>query len=243
MSCENCKTGFAWDGKAVGKESTLGKNKAYITGDSKDGAILIICDIFGWTLPNVRIIADHYAKEACATVYVVDYFDGEVLDPDVMSNPEKSKNFDLGAFIGRNNKELRWPEVKASAQELKKQYSKVGAMGFCYGGWACFKLAAEPSLIDAVSTAHPSLLEKAEVDAVKMPVQILAPENDFAYTEELKKYTVETLPKTGVQWEYIYFPGMSHGFAARGDPTDPKQLAGLVRAKRSVVNFFNEFLH
>jgi hypothetical protein len=72
MSCENCKTGFAWDGKSTGKESTLGQNKAYITGDSKDAAILVICDIFGWTLPNVRILADHYAKEASATVYVVD---------------------------------------------------------------------------------------------------------------------------------------------------------------------------
>jgi hypothetical protein len=72
MSCENCKTGFAWEGKSTGKETTLGNNKAYVTGDNKDAAILIICDIFGWTLPNVRLIADHYAKEANATVYVPD---------------------------------------------------------------------------------------------------------------------------------------------------------------------------
>jgi hypothetical protein len=72
MSCENCKTGFAWEGKSTGKETTLGNNKAYVTGDNKDAAILIICDIFGWTLPNVRILADHYAKEANATVYVPD---------------------------------------------------------------------------------------------------------------------------------------------------------------------------
>jgi dienelactone hydrolase len=170
-------------------------------------------------------------------------FDGEVVDPDALSDPEKAKNFDLMAFIGRHSKEIRWPEVKASAQELKKKYSKVGAIGFCYGGWACFKLAADTSLIDAVSTAHPSLLDKAEVDAVKQPVQILAPENDFAYTEELKKYTLETLPKTGVSWEYIYFPGMQHGFAARGDPNDPKQKEALERAKRSAVNFLTEYLH
>jgi dienelactone hydrolase len=170
-------------------------------------------------------------------------FDGEVVDPDAMSDPEKAKKFDLMAFIGRNSKEIRWPEIKDCAQELKKQYSKVAAMGFCYGGWACFKLAADPSLIDAVSTAHPSLLDKAEVDAVKVPVQVLAPENDFAYTEELKKYTLDTLPKTGVQWEYIYFPGLTHGFAARGDPNDKKQKDGLERAKRVAVNFFQEFLH
>jgi hypothetical protein len=74
MSCENCKTGFAWNGKSTGKETTLGKNKAYVTGDNKDAALLIICDIFGWTLPNVRLLADHYAKEANVTVYVPDLY-------------------------------------------------------------------------------------------------------------------------------------------------------------------------
>ena len=72
MSCENCKTGFKWNGQTTGKESTLGKSKAYVTGESKDAAVLILTDIFGWTLPNIRLIADHFAKEAQATVYVPD---------------------------------------------------------------------------------------------------------------------------------------------------------------------------
>jgi hypothetical protein len=72
MSCDNCKTGFKWDGKSVGKETTLNDQKAYVTGDSKDAAILIVTDIFGWTLPNIRILADHYAQECNATVYVPD---------------------------------------------------------------------------------------------------------------------------------------------------------------------------
>lgn len=74
MSCENCKTGFKWNGTSVGKETTLNSAGAYVTGDSKDAAILIVTDIFGWKLPNIRIIADHYAKEANATVYVPDMF-------------------------------------------------------------------------------------------------------------------------------------------------------------------------
>lgn len=67
-----CKEGFKWNGQAVGKETTLGKNPAYVTGDNKDAAVLIVCDIFGWKLPNVRLLADHYAKEANVTVYVPD---------------------------------------------------------------------------------------------------------------------------------------------------------------------------
>ncbi|KAJ4318944.1 hypothetical protein N0V94_004175 [Neodidymelliopsis sp. IMI 364377] len=243
MSCENCKTGFKWDGTASGKETTLGNSKAYVSGDSKDAAILILTDIFGWTLPNIRLIADHFAKESQATVYVPDLFEGEVVDPDALSNPEKAKNFDLMAFIGRHSKDIRWPEIKEHAQTLKRQYKKVIAIGYCYGGWACFKLAADPQLIDAVSMAHPSLVDKAEIDATKVPIQILAPENDFAFTEELKKYALEKLPQLNIPWEYVYFPGVQHGFAARGDPNDPTQKAALEKAKRDAVGFFNEYLH
>ncbi|KAF5010617.1 hypothetical protein FDECE_3219 [Fusarium decemcellulare] len=243
MPCDDCKTGFQWNGTPAGKETTLNGAKAYVTGDSKDTAILILTDLFGHTLPNVRILADHYAKEANATVYVPDIFGGEFVHPDALSDPEVAKTFDLRAFLGRNTKEIRWPEIKAAAQTLKAQYSKVAAIGFCYGGWACFQLAADPSLIDAISVAHPSGLEKSEIDGIKVPVQVLAPENDHEYTEELKMYTFEALPGTGVQWEYVHFPGLRHGFATRGDPNDEKQKNGLERAKRSAIHFFNEFLH
>lgn len=35
-------------------------------------AVLIVHDLFGWNLPNARLLADHYAKEADATVYLPD---------------------------------------------------------------------------------------------------------------------------------------------------------------------------
>ncbi|KAF4972205.1 hypothetical protein FSARC_1187 [Fusarium sarcochroum] len=243
MTCDDCKTGFQWNGTPVGKESTLNGATAYVTGDSKDTAILVLTDFFGHTLLNTRLLADHYAKETKATVYVPDIFGGEFVHPDALSNPERAKDFNLGAFLGRNTKEIRWPEIKAAAETLKSQYTKVAAIGFCYGGWACFKLAADPSLIDAASTAHPSGLEKHEIEGVKVPVQVLAPENDHEYTNEMKSYTFETLSKAGVQWEYVHFPGLRHGFASRGDPNDTNQKNGLERAKRNAVHFFNEYLH
>ena len=58
MACDNCKTGFKWDGQSAGTETTLNDKKAYVTGGSQDAAILIVTDIFGWTLPNIRILAD-----------------------------------------------------------------------------------------------------------------------------------------------------------------------------------------
>ncbi|KAK4565245.1 hypothetical protein LTR86_003862 [Recurvomyces mirabilis] len=242
MSGECCKSGHAWLGKPTGTEQKLANNNAYVTGSSNERAILLVPDIYGWTLNNSRLLADSYAEKVNATVYVPDYFAGEVVHPDTLRDPERQKAFDMYEFAGRNSAEKRWPEVKACAEALKAQYAKVAAVGFCWGGWACLRLAADPTLIDAISTAHPAMMEKSDFDNVKVPVQLIAPENDFTFTPEMKAYSLEALPKTGVQWEYVYFAGYTHGFASRGDLTTEKGVAGLERAKRSVINFFGEFL-
>ena len=47
------------------------------------------------------------------------------------------------AFIGRNSKEIRYPEIKTTAELLKKKYKKVGAIGFCYGKCCIFFLCGD----------------------------------------------------------------------------------------------------
>lgn len=67
-----CKTGFRWEGKLTGKETKIAGLDTYVVGSNKDVAILIVHDILGWTSPNLRLLADHYAPEVNATVYLVD---------------------------------------------------------------------------------------------------------------------------------------------------------------------------
>ena len=67
-----CRTGFLWNGTPSGKEGKLTSKNAYITGDNADRAILLCHDAFGWKLNNTRLLADHYAKEVGATVYLPD---------------------------------------------------------------------------------------------------------------------------------------------------------------------------
>lgn len=182
--------------------------------------------------------------------------------------------------MNRHAKDKRYPEMVACAKALKGElgFKKVGAIGFCWGGWAVFQLGGKgasitpPSplpfkshqstslrkkrerkkgsnrplgenLVDCISTAHPSLLTKEEINNVAVPVQVLAPEHDPQLTPELKAHCNATIPTLNVAYDYQYFPGLAHGFAAKGDPKDDVQRKGLERAKNAAVGWFAQFLH
>lgn len=170
-------------------------------------------------------------------------YDGEVIPPETLTDPEKRAKFSVPDFLGRHGKDQRYPSILDVAKTLKSKHKKTAAIGYCWGAWACFRLAADPSLVDAISMAHPSLVEKTEIDGVKVPTQIMAPEHDPMFSPELKEYANKVIPTLGVPYEYIYFPGLAHGFAAKGDEGDKAQKDGLERAKNSAVKFFKEFLH
>ncbi|KAH8166361.1 hypothetical protein CIB48_g1895 [Xylaria polymorpha] len=186
MSFSSCclKT-FTWGGTPVGKEVKLANNDSYVTGDNKDAAVLFIHDLFGWKYNNIRLLADHYAREANVTVYVPDFFDGWVVDWELVEQ-EKFDKIDLATMAKTNSREVRGPEMEACAKALKGEhgFKRLGAIGFCYGGWAVCHLGHkkhEPKLVDAVSMGHPSWLVKEDIENLAVPVQILAPEFDHAF--------------------------------------------------------------
>lgn len=70
-----CLQGFQWDGKPEGEEIMLGDLKTYVVGPTdSNAAILLIHDIFGWTFPNLRLLADYYARSVGARVWMPDLY-------------------------------------------------------------------------------------------------------------------------------------------------------------------------
>ena len=67
------------------------------------------------------------------------------MSPDTMSDPKKREAFSVPDFIGRNSKDLRYPEILSAAKALKEDlgFKRIGAIGFCFGGWAVFRLGAK----------------------------------------------------------------------------------------------------
>ncbi|KAK1757056.1 alpha/beta-hydrolase [Echria macrotheca] len=249
-----CLKAFQWDGTPTGTEGYLpgSPNKTYITGTNPNVAVFVIHDLLAWTFPNIRLLADHYAREIDATVYVPDFFGGETLPIDLVLAARWAE-LDLHGFIGRNSREIREPEIIGFARALRAaNYDKVGAIGFCYGGWAVHRLGArefldpdtgKSSLVDCVTAGHPSLLTKKDIDEVAVPVQILAPEIDAAYTDEFKLHSFVTMQKNGVPFNYVHFPKVEHACFVRGDLNIKGEREALVRGKNEAVSWARLWLH
>lgn len=87
----------------------------------------------------------------------------------------------LPDFLQPNSKSLRTPEIFEIAKVLRNKHKRIGAIGFCFGGWGAFRLAAKVNteqLVDCISVAHPTDLTKEEIQKAAVPVQIMAPEFD-----------------------------------------------------------------
>jgi dienelactone hydrolase len=239
-----CFQGFEWEGTPRGHIGKLANNEAYITGDNPDVALLYIADLLGWTFPNALLLADHYAREINATVYLPDFFGGEVLAFEPILKG-RWHEFDLAGYIKRNSRDIREPEIFDCARALRAKYKKVGAVGFCYGGWAVSRLGAKehsPPLVECISAGHPSLLTEKDIDEVAVPVQILAPEVDQMFTVEMKRHSFDTLQKLGLPFDYQHFPGVAHGCLIRGDQDHPGEREAMLRGKNAVVSWFIQFL-
>ncbi|KAK0720220.1 dienelactone hydrolase family protein [Lasiosphaeris hirsuta] len=245
-----CLKGFEWDGTPTGTVLTLPGvgNPAYVTGYNPSRAIFLIHDLFGWTFPNTRLLADHYAREANATVYVPDFFGGDVIEWEPVIN-ERWEEVNAPKFIAPHTREIREPEIFAYAKALRDKYAKVGAIGFCYGGWAVFRLGSKDNagacggkgLVDCVVAGHPTFLTEKDIDEVAVPVQMLAPEIDAAYTAELKAYTFTSLQKSGNAFDYQHFPRAVHACFVRGDPRKKGEREAMVRGKNAAVGWFNQW--
>jgi hypothetical protein len=71
-------------GEPEGRIGTLSNNAAYITGRNANVAILLIHDLFCWTFPNLRLLADHLANEVGCTCYIIDLYAPYPSSPDVV---------------------------------------------------------------------------------------------------------------------------------------------------------------
>ncbi|GAA5895651.1 hypothetical protein JCM8208_005290 [Rhodotorula glutinis] len=220
-----CISGFKHDGTPAGKIEQVGGVRTYVTvpqGDyDKEKALLFLTDIFGVdTLPNGQLLADSYAANGYAT-YVPDYLNG---DP-VSQEAYQSGKFDLMAWLGKHGQDVTRPYVDKVVAELKsKGVKRVAAVGFCFGGRYVADLVLDDA-IDVAMVAHPSLLKVPEdiqnLAKKQTPFLWNHATEDVMFNKEQQKIATEILKNSDNHRE-IHWEGATHGFAIRGDPSDPQ---------------------
>jgi dienelactone hydrolase len=181
------------------------------------------------------------------TVYIPDFFGGETLDPQAVLEG-RWHDLDMAGFSARNSRSIREPEIFAAAKELRSNgFKKIGAIGFCFGGWAVLRLASVKeegaSLVDAIVCAHPSWVTNADFDDVDIPVMFLAPEHDSMFPDDMKEYAFKTLlAKKSVPFEWVHFPGVAHGCLTKGDSRVEGEREAMAKGKGLAVRWWGEWL-
>lgn len=215
-----CLSGTLATGSPVGAEGEIAGLPTYIAKPSDNSTaktIIFLPDAFGWTLPNIRLLADTYAT-AGFTVYIPDVHNADSLpwgDGGLLSSIEptlparenmsfltKTLNTlragaSLGPWLLRHREAVSRPVIEAFINKVRALpgVEKVGVVGFCWGGRYAILAAQEPFSgeegrgVDAAYVAHPSLCAiPGDFEDVCKPLSVALGEKDsYLGMSEVKK--------------------------------------------------------
>jgi dienelactone hydrolase len=131
----------------------------------------------------------------------------------------------------KGDRALMRDRAKAALATLKSQpnvdLSRVGAIGYCFGGTAALELARSGADIKSVVSFHGGLSTPTPQDARNIKAQILVlhgADDPFVSPDEVAAFEKE-MKEAAVNYEVIKYPGAVHGF------TNPANKGDLVGAK------------
>jgi len=244
--CKDCVRGVRLDGPTEGKLEKVGGVDAYIaipTGDyPKDAVILFLSDIFGIQLPNGQLLADDFARNGFKVV-MPDLFNGDPVTPDFLTGG--APDFDLQAWLKNHGQETVKPLVTAVYAALRQEgVTKFYLTGYCFGARVAFDLAFK-GLATAISAAHPAFVKVPEdfekyKSVATAPLLINGCEFDDFFLPEDQVKADEIMTDFAPGYKRIYWEGVHHGFASRGDMADPKVKAAKEGAFESTVLWFRQ---
>ncbi|KAL2642412.1 hypothetical protein R1flu_009999 [Riccia fluitans] len=217
----------------------------YTTGSpSSSSAVVFICDIYGWEVPQTRYLADRLAASGHYVV-VADF-----LDKDYFCSPNPDDEYEgLPEWLDKHSKPQAIDRASRIIETLRgKGVKKIGVMGNCWGAKITISLLFGDKGVDAAVMNHPSFLTIDEVKAVKVPLAIHAARIDFVTTPEMAKEYEDILasslqPETRTNSYVKIFEGADHGWTTRYDDNDETACQRAEEAHADTIAFFHKHLH
>jgi len=239
-----CVSGVKHEGDPVGEIKEIGGVKSYVSypsDKSTKNAILFLPDAFGLEFVNNKLLADDFARAGYFTV-IPDIFEGEPVPFEMLLSGVKG-NFDIMAWVGRHPISKVDPIVENTIKGMKELGTeRIGAVGYCFGGKYVVRFLAEGRGVDAGYVAHPSFVDKEEIEASKGPLSIAAAETDQVFPAPKRHETEELLQKLGNPYQIVLYGATEHGFAVRTDLKDPKKKFAKESAYFQAVRWFDQWV-
>ncbi|KAK1234242.1 hypothetical protein PQX77_002549 [Marasmius sp. AFHP31] len=244
--CKDCVKGAIHEGTPKGKVEKIGGVDTYVATPSvdypKDKVLLFLPDVFGMQLVNAQLLADSFAENGFRTV-IPDYLNGDPIPADALLG----QNFDIMKWFPNHGADKTRPTLNKVIDALKAEgVTAFGATGYCFGGRYVFDLAFE-NIIKAATTSHPSLLQvpadlEKYVSSSKAPILINSCTTDEQFPPASQAKADEVFKDFAPGYKREYFDGCTHGFAVRGDLSDPKVKAGKEGAFKASVEWLIKYL-
>ncbi|CCK70290.1 protein AIM2 KNAG_0E00220 [Huiozyma naganishii CBS 8797] len=239
-----CFKGFYHEGEPKGSfQRVYGLDTYVAQGDTQqpNRVIVVLTDVYGNKLNNVKLIADQLAKGACARVLVPDILKGDEIT-------DLSGNVDFPKWLQGHTPDITEPIVNGFMEQLHAECNpgaQIGVVGYCFGAKFAVQLLDPAHKAGATvgAIAHPSFVSLEELAAIgaHRPLLVSAAETDQIFTPELRHSSEEKLNEIGAMYQLDLFAGTQHGFAARGDVSDRRVKYAKEKALLDQIHWFNHF--
>lgn len=156
----------------------------------------------------------------------------------------KGGNFNLQEWLAQHPTTSVEPVIDATIKSLRSEHgiTRIGAVGYCFGGKYVVRYLAPGKGVDAGFTAHPTFVTQEEVEKIVAPLSIAAVEKDQVLTKELRHKLEEILLEKGVPYQMFLYGGVEHGFAVRTDLSNKTKKFAKESAYFQAVRFLDEYV-
>ena len=231
-----CVTTFKHEGTSTGKITTVAGVESYVAGAENgfDKVVVILTDIYGPKLINTQLIADQFAEQLKAQVVVPDLFNNDPYNPE--------SGIELMDWLKNHGIEGSKKFTKTFLENLTKESSpkEIFGVGYCYGAPLVLENLVEGGFFKLGAIAHPSFTTPEEYSKVAKPLLISSAPDDELFVPELRTKAIEVLTTNKTWFLVNLFEGAPHGFAVRGDLSQPKVKFAKEKAFADVVLWFQQ---
>ncbi|KAK0209227.1 Alpha/Beta hydrolase protein [Desarmillaria ectypa] len=247
--CLDC---FPHEGTPRGKWARIVDIETYILKPvherNTNQIILYFPDVWGIDIfVNGQLLADYFASQGF-TVLALDYFKGDSIQRHRKNRHDRTTNptFDYEAWKQKHmafadSNVPKW--IDAVVEQFGGPDTKYAAVGYCFGAPYVMDMLLEGSLFCAGAFAHPAFLRESHFFACAKPLLLSCSEVDHTFPAKSRHRAEDILKEKQTPYHVHLFSGVEHGFALRGDMSDPYQRWVKEESADAIVRWFRFWMN